>query len=135
LKKLFALAGTALLIIGLASCSSNSSATPEPTYTPTSEPEPTYTPEPEPTYTKDEIYVATIRSQYSYYASFYSDAELINIASLTCKYFRDGGDFESLAYSLVMSSDSTDDQFYGFMGFTIGAAVATYCPQYSYQVS
>lgn len=131
MKKLIAVASTLLLIIGVTGCSSNSSSTPVP--------DPTYTSEPDPTpthvYTTDEIYVSTVREFSPYYASFYTDSELINIASSACQYFRDGGDFETLAYSLVASLDSSDPDFFSFVGFTIGAGVAAYCPQYSYLIS
>lgn len=114
-------------MVGLASCSSNNSANPAPT----SEPAPTYTPDPTPTYTTDEIYVAVVRDQYPYYASLYSDAELIKIAGTACQYFDDGGTFEELAYYLVMNIDASEDAF-AFMGFVIGSGVASYCPEYAY---
>ncbi len=119
-------------MIGLASCSSNNSATSSPTYTATSEPTPTYTPEP--TYSVDEIYVAAIRNQYPYYASLYSDSELINIGKTGCQYFSEGGTFEELAYYLVSTIDA-DEEAFGFMGFVIGAGVSSYCPQYKYLLS
>jgi len=135
MKKLFAIAGVILLTVGITGCAGSSG-----THAIDPEPMPTYTVEPDPTpttpvYTKDEIFVSLVRSQYPYYASLYSDAELVNIGALSCKYFRDGGDFESLAYNLVMSIDSDDPEFFSFIGFTIGSSVATYCPQYSYLVS
>lgn len=132
MKKLFAVAGTALLVVGLASCSSNNSAVPTPDPTYTHEPAPTYTPEP--TYTTDEIYVSVIRNEYPYYASLYSDSELINIGKTGCQYFAEGGTFEELAYYLVASIDAPEDAF-GFMGFVIGSGVAAYCPEYKYLLS
>lgn len=121
-------------MVGLASCSSNNSAAPDPTYTPTSEPTPTYIPEPEPTYSTDEIYVSVIRQEYPYYASLYSDSELVNIGKTGCQYFADGGTFEELAYYLVATIDAPEDAF-GFMGFVIGSGVAAYCPEYKYLLS
>ncbi len=137
MKKLIILLVVSLFAIGLASCSSNSAGPtpgPAPTYTPPPEPAPTYTPKPEPTYSTDDLYVMAIRDQYPYYASLYSDLELINIASSACQYFDEGGTFEELAYYLVMSIDASEDAF-GFMGFVIGAGVAAYCPEYSYLLS
>ena len=96
---------------------------------------PTYTPDPQPTYTNEEIFVKLVRAQYPYYAGLYSDSELLNIAQSSCTYFRDGGDFETLAYSLVTSFDNTDPDFFGFVGFTIGSGVEALCPQYSYLIT
>lgn len=134
MKKVTTIAVTSLLLIGLTGCSGSSSSAP--TYAP--DPTPTYTPEPTqttPTYTDDEIFTGVVRAQYPTYASLYSNAELINIATQTCRYFGNGGSFEELAYELVMTIDSSDPGFFEFIGFTLGAAVATYCPQYSYLVS
>jgi len=141
LKKSFAVTSAVLLLVTLAGCSSSGTHAidpePMPTYTADPDPTPTFTPKPTPThtYTKKEIYVSVVRAQYPYYAGLYSDSELVDIAQSACTYFRDGGDFESLAYSLVASLDSTDPDFFGFVGFTIGSGVATYCPEYSYKIS
>ena len=131
MKKLLAIAASTLLLVGLTGCAGNSSSAP--TYTP--DPTPTYTPDPQPTYTNEEIYIKLVRATYPSYAGLYSDSELLDIANSACTYFRDGGDFESLAYSLVASLDSTDPDFFGFVGFTIGSGVEALCPQYSYLIT
>jgi len=140
MKKTLSIASAVLLMVGLTGCSSSGTHAidpePMPTYTETAEPTPTFTPKPTPThtYTKDEIFISVIRNQYPYYANLYSDSELVKLGSLTCTYFDDGGTFEALAYYLVTNIDASEDA-YSFMGFTIGAAVATYCPEYTYKVS
>lgn len=126
MKKVIAIAATALLLVTVTGCAGgNSSSAPSP--------EPTYV-APEPTYSTDDIFISAVRQHDRVLASNFTDYELIELAGNVCTYFDDGGTFVELAAYLVANIDATDEA-YSFMGFTIGASIAAYCPEHSSAVS
>lgn len=131
MKKLFAVASTALLLVTLTGCAGSSSSSP--TYTP--DPNPTYTPDPEPTYSNDELFVAQVRSKFYSYSADNSDSEIISLGHQVCTYFDNGGTFDGLFYELYDADPYADEDKFGFYGWFIGSSVAYYCPEYSYLVN
>lgn len=126
MKKITAIASATLLLVALTGCSKASQSIDQ-------DPMPTYT-APEPTYSIDDIFVAAVRDENAYLASNYTDAELVDLGGMICKYFDDGGSMTSLAAYLVTNIEATDEA-YSFMGFIIGASIGAYCPQYTSEVS
>lgn len=133
--KKYIIAGGAVVALVLAgivggSISSNNSAkeTPTPDYT-------VVEPEPVEPISLDEQYLFAVHYADNYIVESNTDADLIAIGKQTCDTLDTGLTVQDLMFALVADADGSEsDAYWEFAGIIIGAGVATYCPEYSYQI-
>lgn len=120
----------ALGTVMLAGCAAQ---TPAPTVTvtappPVVAPAPTHVPEPEPRIelNKDQVFVLTIEKKYGPISSS-QERKLIKFAKGTCSLLESYGVKETLRQYLGEVDTPREARF---LGYVVGAGVATYCPRY-----
>ncbi len=131
MKKTSIIGATALaLTLTLTGCSSSNAG---PDY---SQPAPTqdYVAPPAPEVTPEESYLIGVRANSNTYIRNASDAQLLEVGRTVCETLDTGVSVEELATYLVVNSGNEDDAYYEMMGITIGAAVLSLCPEYTYQI-
>jgi hypothetical protein len=118
-RRTLVLAASALLAVGLTACDPAEDAVD------TGGPAPSDTLAPD---TMDQLYLSTVREGAPSFADI-NDATLIEFGQAVCSGFDGGATFTELA---TMGLDSGLDNI--DLGFTMGVAVAAYCPEYSNEV-
>lgn len=92
-------------------------------------------PEPVSPISLDEQYLFAVHYTDNYLIEANTDADLIAIGKQVCTTLDAGNTVQDLMLSLVGASDGTEsDAYWEFAGIIIGAGVAAYCPEYSYQI-
>jgi hypothetical protein len=147
MKKLFAIAGSALLIVVLAACSGGSSsapspdptvtvtATPTPTVTVTAKPTPTKTSKPKPpAVSKETRFLNAVNGSGNYYAANNSNASILQVGQETCRLLDNGYTVNDVVAELEASVDQSDSEFVEFEALVIYHAVTILCPEYRYQL-
>lgn len=121
------------LALLLSACGSESSE-PKPTVTVTEE----ATQEPAPVLTDEQSYINNLRSYNNFYIQSNTDTDLINLGYTLCESLDNGYTVldivTELSYGSFGQQNAGDEDAIQFAGLTIGAAVASFCPEYSYQV-
>jgi hypothetical protein len=110
------LAASALLAVGLTACDPAEDATDPPASDSSSSLDPD---------TLDQLYLSTVREGAPTFAGI-PDATLIEFGEAVCTGFDNGRSFSELATMGLDSGLNNID-----LGFTMGAGVAAYCPEYS----
>ena len=130
-KTMSAIALSAIALFGLAACSSE--ATPAPTVTVTQK---APTPTQEPALTTEDYYIQNLRSFGNYYVEANSDATLIDTAYSVCTDLDSGYTVTDIVSEILLSPefDATDSEAVEYVGLIIGASVAAFCPEYTYQI-
>jgi len=130
-KTISAIALSAIALFGLAACSSE--ATPAPTVTVTQK---APTPTQKPALTTEDYYIQNLRSFGNYYVEVNSDETLISTAYSVCTDLDSGYTVTDIVSEILLSPefDATDSEAVEYVGLIIGASVAAFCPEYTYQI-
>lgn len=135
-KKIAALTASVLSLgLLLAGCSSEGS--PQPTVTVTKDAvTPTQQPTEEPALTTEEAYIENLRSWGNYYVDINSDETLLTTGYSVCTDLDDGYTVTDIVFEILSSPDfdSSDSDAVQYVGLILGASVAAFCPEYSWQI-
>lgn len=82
---------------------------------------------------KYDMYVDRVRSSVPPSSSYVSDENLIKYADIVCTVFRNGGNADTIIFSIMETIKTDRDR--SFFSQTAGIAVAIICPEYSDRIT
>ena len=137
MNKKIAVLSASILSLGLLLAGCSSEGSPQPTVTVTKDAvTPSQQPTEAPALTTEDAYIENLRSWGNYYVDINSDETLITTGYSVCTDLDDGYNVTDIISEILLSPDfdSSDSEAVEYVGLILGASVAAFCPEYTYQI-